>query len=318
MPENILISAVIPAYNRAKTIGRAIDSVLAQEHLPVEIMVIDDGSEDNTRKVVETYGKRVRYVYQVNKGVSAARNRGVSEANAEWIAFLDSDDYWLPHHLSNIVSAIRDTNGLASLYFSDTMRSQEEGEDLLWDFCKFYVTGPFLIKNDASEWAFMRFQPMMLQSSVIRKKSYYEVGGLPDNMLTREDTLLFYKLAMQYPACAVSGCGTIMTSDGTQRLTQIYDGYNLVYLQSTVLLYRLLLADEKGIQKRYRKLLKNCLSNSYFGLGLYYWRRNDFIMALLKLLVAAWISPGRFARRILNKLVYRAPNSNRAVENNLK
>ena len=314
MRENILISAVIPTYNREKTIGRAIESVLAQDHLPNEIIVLDDGSDDNTRKIVESYGKKVRYVYQANKGVSAARNRGVAEANMEWIAFLDSDDYWLPHHLSNIVSAIRDTNGQASLYFSDTMTSQEKGGDSLWDLYRFSVTGPFLLKHDASEWAFMHFQPFMLQSSVIRKEAFREAGGLPEKMLTREDTFLFYKLALHYPACAVSGCGTIMTSDGTQRLTRMYDGYNLVFLRSTVLLYRLLLAGEKRIQNRYRKLLKNSLSNSYFSLGRYYRRRNDFIMALRNLVVAAWISPGSFARRILDKLVYRAPNSDRGVE----
>jgi glycosyltransferase involved in cell wall biosynthesis len=290
--------------------------VLAQGHPPAEIIVIDDGSEDNTRKIVESYGKMVHYAYQENKGVSAARNRGVAEANTEWIAFLDSDDYWLPHHLSNIVSAIKATDGRASLYFSDTMPSQEKGGDSLWNFCRFPVAGPFLFKNDASAWAFMHVQPIMLQSSVIRKEAYWEVGGLPEKMLTREDTFLFYKLALHYPACAVSGCGTIMTSEGTQRLTHLYDGYNLVFLQSTILLYKLLLAGEKRIRKRYRKVLKNSLSNSYFGLGRYYQRRNDFIMALLNLLAAAWIGPGSFARRLLDKLVYRAPNSDRAAESN--
>lgn len=314
MQEKILISAVIPTYNREKTIGRAIESVLAQAHLPFEIVVIDDGSEDNTQKVVESYGKIVRYVYQANKGVSAARNRGVSEANTEWIAFLDSDDYWLPHHLGNIVSAIRDTNGRASLYFSDTMRSQEKGGESLWDLCRFQVRGTYHFQDEASEWAFMRIQPMMLQSSVIRKEAYRNAGGLPEKMLTREDTFLFYKLALHYPVCAVSGCGTILTADGTRRLTHIYDGYNLIFLRSTVLLFRLLLAGEMKIQKRHRILLKNSLSDGYFGLGRYYWRRNDFFMALKNLVAAAWISPNVFTRVILDKLVYRALNSDRAAE----
>ena len=314
MQENILIGVVIPTYNREKTIGRAIESVLSQTHLPDEIIVIDDGSEDNTRKVVESYGKMVRYVFQANKGVSAARNRGVSEANTKWIAFLDSDDYWLPHHLSTLVSAIKDTNGRASLYFTDTMRSLEKGADSLWFLCQFQVRGPFHFQDEASEWAFMRVQPMMLQSSVIRKEAYRKTGGLPEKMLTREDTFLFYKLALHYPVCAVSGCGTIMTTDGTQRLTRIYDGYHLTYLRSTVLLYRLLLASEKRIQKKYQILLRNSLSDSYFGLGRYYWRRNDLFMVLKNIVAAAWISPNAFTRRILDQLVYRSTNSDRAVE----
>jgi glycosyltransferase involved in cell wall biosynthesis len=100
------ISAVIPAYNRENTVARAIDSALSQEYSASEIIVIDDGSTDQTRKVVETYCKEVRYVYQTNGGVSAARNRGVNEAKCEWIAFLDSDDYWLPQHLRRMVNAI--------------------------------------------------------------------------------------------------------------------------------------------------------------------------------------------------------------------
>jgi len=81
--EEIQISAVIPVYNREKTIARAIESVLAQEYPPAEIIVIDDGSKDATREIVQKYGDKVRYVYQDNAGVAAARNRGVSEAKLD-------------------------------------------------------------------------------------------------------------------------------------------------------------------------------------------------------------------------------------------
>ena len=85
MTEDICISAVIPTYNREKTIRRAIDSALSQDYAPTEIIVVDDGSTDNTRGVVETYGQKIRYVCQKNAGVSAARNRGVLESNFELI-----------------------------------------------------------------------------------------------------------------------------------------------------------------------------------------------------------------------------------------
>ena len=93
------ISVVIPAYNAAEYIGRAIDSVLAQTRRPDEIIVVDDGSTDDTAGIVETYGSQVRLIRQENAGVSAARNTGINAATGEWIAFLDSDDEWLKEKL---------------------------------------------------------------------------------------------------------------------------------------------------------------------------------------------------------------------------
>ncbi len=89
------VSVVIPTYNRAKKVQGAIESVLAQTFSDLEVIVVDDGSEDDTGKVLaETFGDRIRYHYQANQGASAARNKGIAEARGEWIAFLDSDDEW--------------------------------------------------------------------------------------------------------------------------------------------------------------------------------------------------------------------------------
>ncbi len=86
------ISVIIPAYNRTKYLPRVIESVLSQTFKPFEVIVVDDGSNDDIKSVVLRYP--VRYIYQKNSGVSSARNRGVKEAKGEWVAFLDSDDEW--------------------------------------------------------------------------------------------------------------------------------------------------------------------------------------------------------------------------------
>jgi len=95
----ITITAVIPAYNVGQYIARAIESVLAQTHPANEIIVVDDGSSDNTVEVVRCYGDKVRLVQQANGGASAARNTGINAAASDWIAFLDADDEWLPNML---------------------------------------------------------------------------------------------------------------------------------------------------------------------------------------------------------------------------
>lgn len=93
---NKLVSAIIPTYNREKTICRAIDSVLNQTYKNIEIIIVDDGSTDDTLKLLKKYGSSIKVVNQCHKGANAARNRGIKEAKGEYIAFLDSDDEWLP------------------------------------------------------------------------------------------------------------------------------------------------------------------------------------------------------------------------------
>ncbi len=88
------VSVIIPAYRAARTVGRAVDSLLSQTRTPDEILVIDDGSPDDLAAALTPYGERVRLVRQANGGAASARNRGIDLATGEWIAFLDADDYW--------------------------------------------------------------------------------------------------------------------------------------------------------------------------------------------------------------------------------
>jgi glycosyltransferase involved in cell wall biosynthesis len=97
-----LVSVIVPTYNRAYCLARAVDSALGQTHQNVEVILIDDGSTDNTAaQVLEKYGSeaRVRYTHQANTGISGARNAGISRARGEYVALLDSDDVWLPWKL---------------------------------------------------------------------------------------------------------------------------------------------------------------------------------------------------------------------------
>jgi glycosyltransferase involved in cell wall biosynthesis len=103
------VTVVLPTYNRAAFLTGAFDSLAGQTFTDWELVIVDDGSTDRTRVVVDEYVRsrgRTRYVYQENRGAYAARNRGVDEARSKYIAFFDSDDLWLPHHLDRCVAAL--------------------------------------------------------------------------------------------------------------------------------------------------------------------------------------------------------------------
>jgi len=104
-----LISVIIPAYNAEKYLAEALDSVFAQDYSPFEVIVIDDGSTDDTAGVVERYSQPgIRYHYQPNGGIAAARNTGINMAQGDWIAFIDADDLWMPHRLSAQVELLQE------------------------------------------------------------------------------------------------------------------------------------------------------------------------------------------------------------------
>jgi glycosyltransferase involved in cell wall biosynthesis len=112
------ISVVVPAYNAAKTVAETLDALLAQSLPATDIVVVDDGSKDDTRAALEPYRGRARLIFQPNGGVSSARNRGVAEAGGDWVAFCDADDLWHPDKLK-IVSAAAASRPDADLVFHD-------------------------------------------------------------------------------------------------------------------------------------------------------------------------------------------------------
>ncbi|MDP2833081.1 MAG: glycosyltransferase family A protein [Pseudomonadota bacterium] len=106
MPDSPLVSVVIPTWNSAATLPRAIDSVLAQTWARREIIVVDDGGTDASLALLADYGERVRVVSQTNGGPASARNRGLREARGQYVAFLDADDHWLPEKLERQVALL--------------------------------------------------------------------------------------------------------------------------------------------------------------------------------------------------------------------
>ncbi len=131
---SVPVSVVIPAFNREATIARCMDSILAQDVRPQEILVIDDGSTDKTISVASSFGELVRVIRQPrNAGAQAARNRGIREATQPWIAFQDSDDEWMQGRLSKQWTLLMSLDLEPDLVFHSNCLRCENGTDSLWN-----------------------------------------------------------------------------------------------------------------------------------------------------------------------------------------
>lgn len=115
------VSVIIPTYNRADFIEDAVESVLCQTYKDFEIIIVDDGSTDNTKDMLQKFHNKIRYIYKSNGGVASARNAGIKHAQGIYIAFLDSDDLWLPERLQFGVQALESDKDIG-LIFSDCSR----------------------------------------------------------------------------------------------------------------------------------------------------------------------------------------------------
>ena len=120
------VSVIIPTYNCAKYVRGAVESVLKQSYGNVEIVVIDDGSKDNTKEILAPYFGKIIYIYQENKGLPGARNRGIHESSGDFIAFLDADDLWESRKLE-IQMAIMDSHPEVCIVFSDFYVFSDDG-----------------------------------------------------------------------------------------------------------------------------------------------------------------------------------------------
>jgi glycosyltransferase involved in cell wall biosynthesis len=121
---SIKVSVIIPAYNSAQFIVETLESVFAQTYNDYEIIIVDDGSTDNIKEILQNYMSKIRYIYKVNGGPASARNVGIKNADGEYIAFLDSDDLWLPEKLKEQMECFQNNPDIGLVY-CDNIRFNE-------------------------------------------------------------------------------------------------------------------------------------------------------------------------------------------------
>ncbi len=182
MEKKSLISVIIPAYNTKRYLGEAIESALGQTYPAVEIIVVDDGSTDNTKDIAHSYWKegKIKYIHQENKGLSAARNAGIRAAQGEYIALLDSDDIFLPSKLERQVAHLK-AHPACGISYCDIYHFYEEEPDRLLKLQYKYYSGddffPHLLWKNF-------INPL---SVVLRRQVFDQCGYFNEAMRRSED-----------------------------------------------------------------------------------------------------------------------------------
>lgn len=284
MRENPSVSVVIATYNRADLLPETIDSVLHQRFQDFELIVVDDGSTDNTRQVMERYEPRLRYIYQENRGPSAARNLGARHAKGAWIAIQDSDDLCAPEHLAALHGYVQSHPECGMVFGNGAYLGGKEHnrETIVPSHKSRRLARDGVRLVDHFERSIVR-----LQAALISKRCYDALGGHDESLWLCMDLDLSFRLFMNYPVTYIDQVvffyrrhpGNISRNEERRTLENIRAIEKLLteYPKARDLLGQTTI--DRRVAYRYYRLAKGR------------WRRNQFAEALSALRQAIALRP---------------------------
>lgn len=217
------ISVIVPTFNRRHTIYRALQSVVTQSLAAYQIIVIDDGSDDGTAALIESQFGTVEYVYQKNAGVSSARNRGIEAARGDWIAFLDSDDEWLPKKLETQVNALKAQPDYGLCH-----------TDEIWVR---HGTRVNAMKKHAKSGGhiFQKCLPMCVispSSVLVKRRVFDDIGGFDETLPACEDYDYWLRYCARYPVLYVDEPLLVKYGGHEDQLSRRYWGMDRFRIQA--------------------------------------------------------------------------------------
>ena len=186
----MLLSVIIPCHNRSESLHRALKSVFAQTYTNFEVIIVDDGSTDDTAQLIHNHFPQCVYIYQTNKGVSSARNAGIAQAKGEWIAFLDSDDEWLPTKLQIQLQAATNCPVHKIIH-----------TDEIW-IRNGKRVNPMRKHQKYGGWIFEKCLPLCAispSSVMIQRQVFHRVGLFDESLPACEDYDLWLRVCSLYP-----------------------------------------------------------------------------------------------------------------------
>ncbi len=188
------VSIIIPTYNYGKFICEAIDSILNQTFKDYEIIIVDDGSTDNTEEIIKKYEDKINYFYKTNNGPASARNLGIQNATGDYICFLDSDDIFLPNKLEIQVNLLRSpSSSKTALLYSDFLITDKNLNFIL----KYYSCKKFKSHDDAMKYL-LQYNYINTSTVMIVKDYLLEVGLFNEKYTYLEDYDLWLRLGSSY------------------------------------------------------------------------------------------------------------------------
>lgn len=186
-----MVSVIMPAYNAEKYIAESIRSVLNQTYRDYEIIVVDDGSTDNTRRLVEEKFPQVRYFLTKNQGAARARNHGIRMARGDLVAFLDSDDLWLPEKLARQVELFEADKETMMVFTEELVFGSDDHKES--GLCK----RERLMKGDIVKNIFLN-SDITTSTVMVRSEVFREIGCFDENVFVAEDDNLWMRIAHRY------------------------------------------------------------------------------------------------------------------------
>ena len=265
-------SIIIPTYNRALLIKKAIESVLQQNFYDWELIIVDDGSTDNTRGIVESYSNnRIRYIYQQNAERSEARNNGIKNAQGEYICFLDSDDYFLPNRLSLLFKELHCRNfPIAAFYTGAGIEANKSISIKEYQIFSENIFNHIIL-------AAIHSQQTCIHSTILQEINYdkrFYIG---------EDTELWLRIADKFQFIYLNNQQTVIVVDQEERSVNVkLHNVYLEYLRTLQYIF----SNQRIGNKISKAIKKRMIGNCYFGIAKYLIYNNDRWGAVKNLVVA--------------------------------
>lgn len=269
-----VISVIIPTYNRAHVLKRAIDSVLGQTFQDIEIIIVDDASTDGTEIIIDTFhDKRILYIkHEKRKGASAARNTGIGIASSEYVAFLDSDDEWLPEKLAKQIQVFNKSSQNLGLVYTACMEIVDSKQKrTVIPKCRGNVMEKLLVNNCVG----------YIVTPLVRKECFTKAGLFDEQLPGSQDWDMWIRIAQYYE---IDFLNDILVYVYPQRDGIMKNNAGAIFAHK-----RILRKYEYLVSTLPRKLK----AERYLYEGIFFWWKRDILSSCHYLLRAVFLNPSK-------------------------
>lgn len=191
------VSVIVPTYNRCRFLLETVESILQQKFRDFELIVVDDGSTDETQEVLKPYGDQVRYLFQENRGAAVARNRGAKAARGEYLAFCDDDDLWRPDHLELLSGLLRE-HPHAGMAFSNAVFFKESRGHILRPMMREKYVRLLERRALSPSDLFLKSVVATLSVVMVRREAFRAIGCFNEKIKLVDDRDLALRISLRY------------------------------------------------------------------------------------------------------------------------